>query len=478
MGAGGSYWRTFTRQWPLIVLMLVLCEAGVAAYSLLVTPSYSTEVRLFVAARSQSPQDLQAGAQFAQQRVASYAELVDAPPVLKAVIDQLHLDLTTDELAKKISAASSQTTVNLVVTVTDSDPEEAAEIGNAFAPIFARYVAGIEDATERTAGNQTPGSPIKVSITKAAEVPAKPDSPNIPLNLGLGLFVGLGLGLVGAVVRDQVNTVLQGVDDVRGVTGSVPLGIVPFDRSARRDPVITGVNDSGRAEAYRALRTNLQFASVDNPPGVIVVTSALPGEGKSTTVTNLALTLALGGAKVVLVDGDMREPKVSEYLGLNKAAGLSSLLVGRYGLRDVLIRYRTDNLAVLPVGPLPPNPSELLASTQIEKLLRRLGDYYDYVLIDAPPLLAVSDAAALAAIADGALVVVQHRRTKRDELRRAVRALETVNARVLGTVLTFAPPTKRQVGYRTVTLDGDDGAYPPLGDLPASVDLPEDEETR
>jgi non-specific protein-tyrosine kinase len=280
-----------------------------------------------------------------------------------------------------------------------------------------------------------------------ATVSTRPISPRVPLNIALGLLVGLGLGIGVAVLRDQLNTSIGGVADVEKLTGAIPLGVVPYDSATTKQPLVDRDQHGARAEAFRTLRTNLQFADVDHPPRVIVVTSPLPAEGKSTSACNVALTLALGGARVVLVDGDLRKPAVGSYLGISSAAGLTSVLAGQHELRDVVVNYGRDTLAVLPSGPTPPNPSELLGSQQMADLLGILANHYDIVVIDAPPLLPVTDAAVLAAIADGAVLVLRHGRTRREEAQRAIQALAAVNAKLLGTVLNFAPKRSRGGGY-------------------------------
>lgn len=468
----GSYWRIFTRQWLLVLMMTALCLGAAAVYSVTVTPTYSSSVRLFVAVRtaSVSASEVTAAADYATRRVPSYVQLVDSPAVLTDVIDELNLPYSVTRLGRELSAKNPTGTVNLIVTVRDSDSARAAAIANAFAPRFAAYLASIE----RVGGSAQ--STVQVSVTKSAVASPSPVNPKTPLNLVLGLFVGLGLGLITAYVRDQSRSAIVGVRDVEQLTGSVPLGVVPFDRSTSLHPLVSSSQQADRAEAFSGLRTNLQFANVDHPPGTVVITSASPGEGKSTCAANIALSLAVGGAAVALVEADMRNPTLSGYFGISNAAGLANVLAGQYSLDEVLIEYRGTQLSILPSGSTPPNPADLLNSTQMEKLLSALGERFDYVIVDSPPLLRFADAAALSAIADGTLLVLRNRRTKRDHLDRAIRSLTTVNVRVLGTVLNFAPaqkaePYPRDQGSRrgpdivvpqgNLFATGDSGSVPP-----------------
>jgi len=290
-------------------------------------------------------------------------------------------------------------------------------------------------------------APVKLTTTQPASVPTVPVAPRKSLNLALGLLVGLALGAGGALLREQLNTTVKTPDDIESLTGSVPLGLVPFDAAAKTTPLVTAEANDSRAEAFRTLRTNLRFADVDHPPRSIVVTSPMPGEGKSTSACNIALTLALAGSRVVLVEADLRKPRVGEYLGLDSAVGLTNVLAGQHTLEDVLVPWRRQTLTVLPAGPVPPNPSELLGSQHMGNLLKVLGARYDYVIVDSPPLLPVTDGAVLATLTDGALLIARHGKSSRDDLEQAAHALEAVNAKLLGTVLNCIPVRARGYSY-------------------------------
>jgi capsular exopolysaccharide synthesis family protein len=437
-----QYLRVLRHQWLVVILLAMVGLGGAAAYTYRQTPIYSAQTQLFVSVRTDPGiSALSQGSSFTQQRVKSYVDIVTSPLIAEPVVKELRLPFTPEQLTSRISASSPLDTVLLDIVVSDTDPARAAAIANAVGAEFPRLVARLETPF----GQST--SPVTVSITRSAIVPTAPISPRIPLNLALGLIVGLGLGIGAAVLRDQFNTSVNGVSDVEKLTGAIPLGVVPYDAQASKQPLVTEDQFGGRAEAFRTLRTNLQFADVDDPPRVITISSALPAEGKTTTACNIALTLAQSGARVVLVEGDLRKPAVGKYLGISNAAGLTNVLAGQHELRDVLVSYQRDTLAVLPSGPTPPNPSEMLGSQQMRQLLANLAAAYDIVIIDAPPLLPVTDAAVLAAAADGAILVIRHGKSRREEVERATQALTSVNAKVLGTVLNFAPRQKRRGGY-------------------------------
>ena len=212
----------------------------------------------------------------------------------------------------------------------------------------------------------------------------------------------LGIGL--AVLRDLLDNTVKDRQTLEEITGAGIVGSIPLDKERRKQPAISFESDnSAIAEAFRKLRTNLQFLAVDNPPRVIVVTSSMPNEGKSTTAINIALALAEAEHNVVLVDGDMRRPMLDKYLDLVGPVGFSTVLSGGASLDEALQKTRFPGLTVLTSGAVPPNPSELLGSLAAKKLLSEMRAQFDYVIVDSSPLLAVTDAAILAAGADGVL---------------------------------------------------------------------------
>ncbi len=304
----------------------------------------------------------------------------------------------------------------------------------------------------------TDTAPVSVSVVQGADLPQSPASPHPAANLALGLAVGLALGIALATVRDAVDTRVEDAEGLQAVTGLPLLGTTAQDDASAQQPLIVHVDPrSPRAEAFRDLRTNLAFVDVDHPPRSLVMTSAVAGEGKSTTTSNLAIALAQSGQRVVLVDGDLRRPSIATYLGLEGAVGLTDVLSGRVDLDDALQSWGTDGLTVLPSGPTPPNPSEsLLGSMQMRTLLQNLESRADMVLIDAPPLLAVTDAAVLSRLASGCVLVVRARVTKKEQVARAMEALHRVDARVFGTVLTRAHLRKTDAygySYRSAVPD-------------------------
>ena len=434
-----DYVRILRKNWLLIVLVTLFGLGGGAASSLLTTPQYEASTRLYVAiqtSESATAGDLAQGSSFAQQKVRSYVEIVSSPRVLDPVIQELRLDIAAAELAGRITATSPLNTVIIEIVATDADAGRAADIANLIAASFSEVVV---NDLESPLG----GGPSLVKIEPFAEaVPASaPSSPRTGLNIGLGLLVGLGLGLGLAVLRTALDTRVHGPLDVEHITDRPILGGISTDPEARKRPLIVHVDPRNpRAESFRALRTNLQFVNMDSGSKSFVVTSSLPGEGKSTTTANLAISLAETGARVVIIDGDLRLPKVADYMGLEGAVGLTDVLIGRASLSDVLQQWGArGSLFVLPAGRVPPNPSELLGSASMQRLLIALEKEFDYVLIDAPPLLPVTDAAVLSKITGGAVVITAAGRVKRGELQAALRSLDNIGSKVLGIVMTMLP---------------------------------------
>lgn len=430
-----DYLRILRRSWILVVAATLAGLLVGAAASILSARTYTAETQLFVAIQSSgSVQELQQGNTFSQARVQSYVKTVETPVVLQPVIDALGLQTTAEELAKKITATSDVNTVLITISASDNSAVQSAAIAQGVADSLVRAVDSLEKP--KTGGS----SPVGLSIIKPAVAPVTPSAPNTRLNLILGLIVGLGLGIGAAVLKTTFDTRIRGESDLRLVTNAPLLGGIAFDQDATRKPLVTqAAPQSPRAESFRQLRTNLQFANVTGHAKTVLVTSSLPGEGKSTTATNLAIALAQAGQTVCLVDADLRRPSVNEYLGLERGAGLTTVLVGAADVNDMLQPWGEDDLYVLTAGQIPPNPSELLGSDEMKQLITRLETVFDTVVIDAPPLLPVTDAAVLSQHVGGVVVVVGSQKIQRQDLEKSLRALDLVGANMLGVVLNRMP---------------------------------------
>lgn len=402
---------------------------------MLVKPTYTAQTQLFVAIQSSgSVTELQQGNNFSQARVQSYVKTVSTPVVLQPAIDSLGLEVSAEQLASRVTASTDLNTVLINISVEDSSPAQAAATAQAIANSLISAVDGLEKP--KTGGT----SPVNLSIITPATAPTSPSAPNTRLNLILGLVVGLAAGIGMAILRSTMDNRIRGEADVRRISNAPVLGGIAFDPDSVKKPLLTQTpQQSPRAESFRQLRTNLQFANVTGRARSVLLTSSLPGEGKSTTATNLAIALAQAGQTVCLVDADLRRPMVSEYLGLDRSIGLTTALVGSADVNDLLQPWGDDSLYVLASGQIPPNPSELLGSAEMQRLIERLEDTFDTVVIDAPPLLPVTDAAVLSQHVGGVVVIVGSQRIKQQDLEKSLGSLDLVGAKLLGIVLNRLP---------------------------------------
>ncbi|SFK92429.1 polysaccharide biosynthesis tyrosine autokinase [Geodermatophilus ruber] len=420
--------------WWLPLIGLLVGGAAALLVSLLQTPLYTASTQLFVSTRdTASTSEAFQGSQFSQQRVTSYARLLTGEELAGRVVDRLGLDESPSALSEQITATAVTDTVLIDVTVTDPAPEQAQRIAAAVGEEFTALVTELETPDGGGA------SPVKVTITDRPEVAAAPSSPQTARNLALGLLVGLLVGAGLAVLRARLDRTVKDPEETAELAGAPVIGTVLRDEGLEKRHVVERLVDNRTAEDYRQLRTNLQFLNVDQPPKVIMVSSALPSEGKTTMVINLALALADAGQRVTVVEADLRRPKLTRYLGMVSGVGLTNILAGTADVEDVTQTYR-DGVSVIASGPTPPNPGELLASSHMAALVTKLREQSDFVLVDAPPLLPVADSAGLAAAMDGVLLSVRYGSTRKDQLQQAGLTLERVGATTLGVVLNIVPP--------------------------------------
>jgi capsular exopolysaccharide synthesis family protein len=436
-----EFLRILRKGWPVILGFIVLGSALGVAATLATKKVYQADVQVFVAtSNAGTGVDLNQGNAFTQNQVQSYTSIATSPAVTGPVIKKLHLSLSKEGLASKITADAPATKVLINLHVTDHDPVQSAELANALAAQFNAVV-------QRTEQTDAGGRPVvKLTVIHPATVPSTPIKPSPVLNIGIGFVLGLLVGMGFVILRDVLDNTVRGPEDFEAL-GVPVLGMVPFDKQTAKTPVAFRDDPhSIRSEAYRQLRTNLQFINVDNAPRVIAVTSGVPGEGKSTTAINLAAALAEAGYRVCLVEADLRRPTIAKSLGLSGDVGFTTVLVGKLPIEQAL-QNAGRNLAVLTSGPIPPNPSELLISEQATAIIRQIAARVDYTIIDTAPLLPVADGAEVAAIADATLVVHHAGKSTRDQAARSVQALEKVGERPVGVILNMVTRTRGSYDY-------------------------------
>ncbi|MCC3295301.1 polysaccharide biosynthesis tyrosine autokinase [Arthrobacter sp. zg-Y411] len=421
------------RNWMFIVSFALIGLITASVVSVLMPKSYTANSSIFVSTQNvESSAELQQGSVFALARVQSYVSLVRKPQVLDPVIEQLDLDTTAAELAKNVKASTSRNTVLIQIEAVDSSPERAADIANGVVSSLILSVADLERPT-----NGLP-SPVRLSSLDTAQPPPSPSSPKTSLNLLLGLLYGLAAGLVVAVLRNVLDRHVRTEADLRRSTSLALLGGIT-ESSAPRVSAAPFVLAGSGSDAFRQLRTNLEFAAVGHDLKSLVITSSQSGEGKSTVALNLALSIAQSGRSVLLVDADLRLPSVADATGLEQSVGLTTVLIGRTNLSDAAQHWGTAGLSVLTSGPLPPNPTELLGSSTMQKLIGEMEQTYDVVILDAPPVLPVADATILTRHTDGLLLVVGATKVSQHNLAKAIEQLNLVKANVIGVVLNRIP---------------------------------------
>jgi capsular exopolysaccharide synthesis family protein len=438
-----SYVQAVRKYWWLVLIVtLAGVGLGVAA-TVTATPRYESTVTFFVSTPPTADGTALQADQYAQRRVNSYVGLLTSERLADQIIATGGIDLTPAEVSASITASADLNTVLLSATVTDTSAQRSLAIATALATQFGELVDELDNNGSPENAN------VVLNVISGPTLNPNPVSPRPTLNVGLGLLVGLAVGLALAILRRVMDTTIRTPQLLQKATDVPVLGVMVADRAARKSPVIVDSNSrSIRAEAFRQLRTNLQFTNAARPVGVLVVTSSVAGEGKSSTSTNLALIFAADRRRVLLIDADLRRPKIADYLGLEGAVGLTNVLAGQAAIDDVLQEWGDSGLTVLPSGTIPPNPSELLGGDAMAEMLTTLRGRFDMIVIDTPPLLPVTDAAVASRLADGAILVVRYGKTTRHQISTALRSLAAVDARVLGTVLAMTP-NKGAEAYKT-----------------------------
>ncbi len=516
------------RSWLWLLVMGVLLAGG-AAY--LVSSSlpkvYEARVTLLVGQSDSSSVDY--NTLLASQRISqTYANLATSGPILEQVIADAGLGITPEDFRDVVTAEAARDSTLVTVSVEDGDPQRAANLANAIGEQMiaaSATVYGQSGQVQVFIGDQIEATQLQIEETQAsidrlsglpsrtltqeqelqalkgqvanlrqsyaalvqlsgaaanaltvvdpATPPEEPAAPRVLLNTLLAALVGLLIGLGIAFTLEYLDDTVKSTNDVEAVTGLATLGTIVKMKSARGRREIyqlaTLLYPRGpAAEAYRTLRTNLEFAAVDEPVRTLLVTSSIPGEGKTTTAGNLAVAYAQADRRVILVDADLRKPGVHRLFGLPNSRGLTTLLRSDEStIDDVAQATEQDNLRIITTGQLPPNPAELLASRRMRTILANLADAADLVIVDSPPLQAVTDAAILASVTDGTLLVIDAGRIRRGAAGHGREALAKAGARVLGAALNrlSGRESSGYVYYEYYGPRGQEAGYP----VPAST---------
>jgi capsular exopolysaccharide synthesis family protein len=350
------------------------------------------------------------------------------------------LDSTARELADHVQVTIPDGTSIMVIKVTDPDAQAASSIAGAIGESLVDAVADLAPAAND--GREL----VRATVISPAGTALK-TFPRIRYVLLIAAGAGLILGLGQAALRFNLDKRIHNDDDVADVTDAPVMGRIALDTAAEPDAVTPSTHGG---EDFRRLRTNLQFIGQETKGQgqAFVVTSPLPGEGKTTVALRLATVLAQAGEHVLLIDADLRRPQIAKRLGLEGAVGLTTLLIGRAGEADVLQATAQNGLTVMASGSIPPNPSELLASATMTQVLAAARKIFRYIIIDTSPLLPVTDAAILAHQTDGALVIINSQKTTTPQLRAALESIDAAKGKVLGLIVNKIKRERRGYGSK------------------------------
>ncbi|MCH9731309.1 MAG: polysaccharide biosynthesis tyrosine autokinase, partial [Actinomycetia bacterium] len=446
--------RLLRSRWIIICVSLVVAVLGAIVITWRTTPLYEASTRLFVSTTPVSGEsylsEIYAGASFSQERIKSYTALLKGETLHQRTIEKLGPQMS--DMTATVHASAETGTVLIDLRVVDESPIRARDFANAMSEEFVIMVEELETREGSTL------SFSGVIVEQAATAPEKPVVPKKELNLTIGVLAGLLLGIGLAVIRELFDKTVKDSGPLEAITGAKLVGSIPFDKKREKEPAtdFDSEDDARTAEAFRKLRTHVQFLSTDNPPHVIVVASPMPSEGKSTTAINLALALVEAGQSVLLLDADMRRPTLAGRLNLVDSVGLSTVLTDQASLDEALQESSFPGLTVLAAGVAPSNPSELLGSMAAKRLFSEVRARFDFVIVNSPPLLAVTDPAVLAVNADGVLLLARFGKTTRGELAHATRNLKDLGASIFGTVFTMVPEASEPYSYSYGYYEDDD----------------------
>jgi non-specific protein-tyrosine kinase len=502
------------RHGLLIVFSMLIAAAVAAALSLALPKTYQAEATLLIGNAPGAANPTLDQVLLSQRIAVTYADLATQRATLQRVIDELKLNVTADKLGSRVTADAPQDSSVVLITVRDSDAAQSAAIANAIAedvisstpritgrdPSLDTFIqqsltktqTQIEDTQTQIAAlsgltTRTPDQDAELSqlqsrmaslqsafatllavassassnlatISDPAVPPTDPAAPSPALNVALAIVAGLLVGLGLAFVREQFDDSVRDQEEVERLSGLRTLSSIGTMLVDDAQPKLYWLEALLRprtpvAEAFRTLRTNLEFAAVDEQLTSLLVTSAAAGDGKTTVAANLALVFAQSGRKTILVDADFRRPTVHELFRVLSTPGITSTRPWTDdALAHLLAHTEEPNLRLLPAGPIPPNPLELLGSHWMDEVFAALRATGDLIIFDSPPLGLVSDAAIIATKVDATILVVSPHRTSRTAFRRSVDALRQANATVVGLVLNRTGKVREDsysVYYRT-----------------------------
>jgi receptor protein-tyrosine kinase len=379
--------------------------------------------------------------------LATYAVFMTEPPLLNRVIADLGLKTTSDELVKEIKVTPDTTALVLHISVQDTNRTVARDVANTLVSEFIAEVKQIQQAETQSSNARTGDNFVVLS---PAVSPDKAISPNKTVNVAVAFSAGLLLALALAFLLDYLDQSIKSDEELTERLGLVSLGHVPFlvAGTGKRGELLTLDSQSHAAEAYRALRTGILFSGIEHDLKDLVITSAEQGEGKSRTAANLAVVLAQAGHRTLLIDADFRRPTQHRIFARIRNIGLSNLILQDADEAQTVTAVESvPNLWLLTSGPTPPNPSELLGSGRMRELVGQMRGHFSYLVIDTPPVNAVTDAAIIASSASATILVIDQGHTTFPAVGRAKRMLDRVGAHTVGAVMNKVRPSSGAYNY-------------------------------
>ena len=441
---------TRANLWLLIIGIIVGAAAGFG-YASLQPKVYAASSSGYVTVGESGTVDVLSGSTAAKERARSYAAIVSSEAVAQKIKQNTpELSLSTGQIRSSLTATAGDNAALITVSAQASSPKNAQLLANSALQATADYIKEIEQNPgnaqalvngDSNAAATPPANSNTVRVIPLNNASVNPPlvSPNYQQNTLIGAVIGLVVVYTAIFLRRALDQRIRTRDDATKATGASILGVLPVSEDLNEENIVNGDTDDHIAqESIRQLRTNLRFVNVDTPPRSFIVTSAVPGEGKSTVSLSLARSLADAGSPVILIDADLRRPTVAKKLKLDAKVGLTQVLAGQVEIANAVHQLGDSNLFVLPAGRIPPNPSELLGSDKMRQLINELSEEF-IVVVDVPPLLPVTDASLLSHSVDGVILVGSIGRSHREQMTEAASILKKVNANLFGMVLNRAP---------------------------------------
>lgn len=421
-----------------IIILITICSIIISTIATLffIDPTYESKISVIIGP-NQSISDDYSSYQSSydivmyQKMVKTYSELLTSKIVLEDVIGNTGLDLTLDDLASMIKIKTTTESEFINITIEGKNADDTTLIANQL-PVSLKNISSQIRGVDN------------VILVDTASRPEKPASPNIIINISLAFVLGLIFSICLVILINYLDQRIKDKNELKEIINLPILGEVPNFSSLNTNNddnylFASIAPKSLPSESINILRSNLQFCNVNSSLKKILFTSSSPGEGKSTIISNLGISLALTNKKVIIIDCDMRKPRIHRLFSLSNIIGLSHILSNQAELEECLQSSGIDNLSILTAGIIPPNPSELISSSGMKILLDRLSSNFDFILIDSPPLPLVADSQVLSTFVDGTLLITKFGYTNKSSLINTTEILDGLNTNVIGVVLNNSP---------------------------------------